>query len=117
MAGCARPSHQFQIHFKEHKPMSSKPNRSILIKLMVVWLVLLAAFTVSAVNAPLAQGAAATIDSEFLTTLPAAHGPITTSGKGYRFDSDGWIYVHIEGDPHERGYQHGFLVAKELDAI
>jgi hypothetical protein len=38
-------------------------------------------------------------------------------GKGYRFDRDGWIYVHIEGQPHERGYQYGYLVAPELAEI
>jgi hypothetical protein len=38
-------------------------------------------------------------------------------GKGYRFDKNGWIYVHIEGDPYERGFQHGYLVASELDEI
>lgn len=38
-------------------------------------------------------------------------------GKGYRFDRDGWIYVHIEGEPYERGYQYGYLVAPELAEI
>jgi len=37
--------------------------------------------------------------------------------KGYRFDKNGWIYVHIEGEPYERGFQHGYLVASELDEI
>jgi hypothetical protein len=38
-------------------------------------------------------------------------------GQGYRFDRNGWIYVHIEGDPHERGYQHGNLVALEVKEV
>lgn len=38
-------------------------------------------------------------------------------GKGHRFDRNGWIYIHIEGDPHERGYQHGYLIAPELQEI
>jgi outer membrane protein assembly factor BamB len=33
---------------------------------------------------------------------------------GYRFNVQGWIYVHIEGDPYERGYQHGYLLAAEI---
>ena len=41
----------------------------------------------------------------------------TEYGKGYRFDKNGWIYVHIEGEPYERGFQHGYLVASELDEI
>ena len=38
-------------------------------------------------------------------------------GKGYRFEKNGWIFVHIEGDPYERGYQHGYLAAAELREI
>lgn len=38
-------------------------------------------------------------------------------GKGYRFEKDGWIYLHIEGDAFERGKQHGYLVAKEIADI
>ena len=37
--------------------------------------------------------------------------------KGFRYEKNGWIYLHIEGDPYERGFQHGYLVAKEyIDA-
>jgi len=42
---------------------------------------------------------------------------VTEYEKGYRFDKNGWIYVHIEGEPYERGFQHGYLVASELDEI
>ncbi|MFH1150679.1 MAG: C45 family peptidase [Actinomycetota bacterium] len=42
---------------------------------------------------------------------------IKTYEKGYRFDSEGWMYVHIEGEPYERGFQHGRLVAPELAEI
>ena len=38
-------------------------------------------------------------------------------GQGYRFDHHGWIYVHIEGEAYERGFQHGYLVAPELQEI
>jgi hypothetical protein len=37
-----------------------------------------------------------------------------TQGKGYRFERDGWIYVHLEGSPLEIGYQHGYLLAPEI---
>jgi Phospholipase B len=37
-----------------------------------------------------------------------------TQGKGYRFERGGWIYVHLEGSPHDLGYQHGFLLAAEI---
>jgi hypothetical protein len=34
--------------------------------------------------------------------------------KAYRFERGGWIYVHLEGSPHDIGYQHGFLLASEI---
>ncbi|MBW2619423.1 MAG: hypothetical protein JRC92_11170 [Deltaproteobacteria bacterium] len=40
-----------------------------------------------------------------------------TSGQGYRFDENGWTYLHIEGQPRQRGYQHGYLLAPELEEI
>ena len=29
----------------------------------------------------------------------------------YRFEHDGWIYVHLEGSPEQIGFQHGSLLA------
>jgi hypothetical protein len=34
--------------------------------------------------------------------------------KANRHEKDGWIYLHIEGKPEERGFQHGYLLAKEI---
>src|SRR5882724_1054481 len=34
--------------------------------------------------------------------------------KGKRFERAGWIYLHVEGEPAERGFQHGYLLAKEI---
>lgn len=34
--------------------------------------------------------------------------------KAYRFDKGGWTYVHLEGSPHDIGYQHGWLLAREI---
>ncbi len=39
---------------------------------------------------------------------------VTTYGPAYRYPVGGWIYLHIEGKPYERGYQHGHLMAKEI---
>lgn len=50
-------------------------------------------------------------------TAKPADGKITRYEKGYRFDCNGWTYVHIEGKPYERGFQHGRLVAPELAEI
>lgn len=34
--------------------------------------------------------------------------------KAKRFDRNGWIYVHLEGGGRDRGFQHGYLLAKEI---
>ncbi|MGA7412446.1 MAG: C45 family autoproteolytic acyltransferase/hydrolase [Bryobacteraceae bacterium] len=39
---------------------------------------------------------------------------VQTFGPAYRYPSGGWIYLHIEGAPYERGYQHGHLMAREI---
>ncbi|MFN7993517.1 MAG: C45 family autoproteolytic acyltransferase/hydrolase [Bryobacteraceae bacterium] len=44
---------------------------------------------------------------------PAADA-IRTFGPAYRYPASGWIYLHIEGGPYERGYQHGHLMAREI---
>jgi len=54
------------------------------------------------------------------TAVPLSEGYITVKQKGwlakaYRVDRNGWIYLHIEGGPFERGFQRGFLTANEID--
>jgi hypothetical protein len=47
----------------------------------------------------------------------AAHGgraDASISGPGYRFESGGWTYVHLQGDPAEIGFQHGQLLADQI---
>ena len=46
-----------------------------------------------------------------ITRSPDLHG-------AYRFDRDGWIFIHLEGTPRQIGYQHAYLLAPEiLDAF
>jgi hypothetical protein len=37
-------------------------------------------------------------------------------GPAYRYTQDGWIVVHVEGEPYARGYQQGRLLSKEIVA-
>ncbi|MHC4630876.1 MAG: C45 family peptidase, partial [Planctomycetota bacterium] len=37
--------------------------------------------------------------------------------KAHRVDTNGWIYLHIEGQPFERGFQRGYLTANEIDEL
>lgn len=49
---------------------------------------------------------------------PAAErNGVVKYGPGYRFEENGWVYIHIEGKPYERGFQHGYLAAPELKVI
>jgi hypothetical protein len=34
--------------------------------------------------------------------------------KAFRQERNGWIFLHIEGKPFARGFQHGYLMAKEI---
>lgn len=43
-----------------------------------------------------------------------ARDAVQTFGPAYRYPAAGWIYLHIEGSPYERGYQHGHLMAREI---
>src|SRR5436853_6199920 len=35
--------------------------------------------------------------------------------KATREDKNGWIYLHAEGSPADIGYQHGYLLANDID--
>jgi hypothetical protein len=61
------------------------------------------------------------------TDLAAAQAPVSADfqpdpaavqryGPAYRFPQSGWTVLHIEGEPYERGYQHGRLMATEIAA-
>ena len=44
----------------------------------------------------------------------------TASGRAepsYRFDRNGWIFVHLEGTPAQVGFQHGYRLAAEIDDL
>ena len=43
-----------------------------------------------------------------------AREAVQTFGPAYRYPAAGWIYLHIEGKPYDRGYQHGYLMAPEI---
>ncbi|MEF8847926.1 MAG: hypothetical protein V5A68_02190 [Candidatus Thermoplasmatota archaeon] len=32
----------------------------------------------------------------------------------YRYNIQGWIYTYIHGEPYQRGFQHGYLLASEI---
>jgi hypothetical protein len=49
-----------------------------------------------------------------VSAAPAAPDDARLKG-AYRFDQSGWVYVHLEGDPGAVGFQHGSLLAPEIE--
>jgi hypothetical protein len=74
----------------------------------LTWPLLLALFVVPA--AALAQ---LNVEGAKFNPDPAT---VLRWGNGYRFQQAGWIVVHVEGQPYERGYQQGRLLASEIAA-
>ena len=35
--------------------------------------------------------------------------------KSFKYEKNGWIYLHIEGEAKQRGFQHGYLLAKQIE--
>ncbi|HVL15988.1 MAG TPA: C45 family peptidase [Gemmata sp.] len=50
--------------------------------------------------------------------VPVGHEPDPKSVQRYqkatRYTQAGWVVLHIEGEPYDRGYQHGRLMAAEI---
>jgi hypothetical protein len=46
---------------------------------------------------------------------PDSPSPQAAAQHGYRFQSGGWTYVHLEGTPAEIGVQHGQLLWAEIE--
>lgn len=50
-------------------------------------------------------------------TLFSCHTPKNRLGNATRVDKNGWIYIHLSGSPADIGFQHGYLVAPEIDTL
>ncbi len=68
-------------------------------RLLMGWVVVAAGLSLSCRTAPVATG-----DQEK-----------TWLAKAYRYDENGWIFLHTEGAPFERGFQRGYLTADKID--
>jgi hypothetical protein len=66
-----------------------------------------------------APAASLLVSAAALGQAPAPFSPdpatVQRYGAGYRYPQEGWIVLHIEGAPYERGVQHGRLLAPEID--
>src|SRR5205807_4183393 len=66
-----------------------------------------------------AAQASASANDAVVVTIAAAREHAAASDprlkSSSRFEQGGWIYVHLEGDPGTVGYQHGYLLAPEIE--
>lgn len=76
------------------------------------------AFAVLVVLAALADAPPAAAGATAALARPRALTPAEQAWVAHakRVDRDGWIHLRIAGGPRERGFQHGYLLAKEIDA-
>ena len=45
----------------------------------------------------------------------AAAAPDVRLDGAYKFNEGGWTYVHLQGTPEQVGFQHGYLLAREIE--
>ena len=89
--------------------------------LLILAAVLLAASALSATlvwrGADPASGATTSFQPAVPQLDATPSGDVVRYGAGYRYEANGWTFVHIEGKPYERGYQNGRLMADEIAAF
>jgi hypothetical protein len=73
--------------------------------------IVLTGFLLFAAGSSRAAGADPNASAELYSPDPAS---VQTFGSAYRYPQAGWTVLHIEGEPYERGYQHGRLMAPEI---
>jgi hypothetical protein len=71
------------------------------------------------VSAALGQKANPPTSASAASPAGRDYAPLTEEQKGWlqhanRHEKHGWVYLHIEGEPRERGFQHGYLLADEI---
>ena len=50
-----------------------------------------------------------------LSASAAAPAPDPRLQGAYKFNEGGWTYVHLQGTPEQVGFQHGYLLAREIE--
>ena len=48
------------------------------------------------------------------SALPLSGEQQSWIAKAHRSEKAGWVYLHVEGEPHDRGFQRGYLLAREI---
>ncbi len=66
-----------------------------------------------------AAGGDAWFDDVQLQQLPdleplIPYETVTWYGPAFRYTDKGWTFVHIEGEPYQRGFQYGYLLSRDI---
>ena len=91
-----------RIAFQQVKLRRSKTKRNLQILICGVFITILLAGCAREATVSFRPGEITAKENEWLA-------------KAYREDKNGWIYLHIEGEPFGRGFQRGYLTANETD--
>src|SRR5487761_446017 len=78
------------------------------------WLIVVAALLNSMLSIECASSAADRPVPPRVSSFTPDPASVVRSGPAYRYSRSGWIVLHVEGTPYERGYQHGDLMAREI---
>lgn len=73
-------------------------------------------FSLAIVAAPFPASAAG--PGSAATAISMASAGETSDARlngAYKFNEGGWTYVHLEGTPEQVGFQHGYLLAREIE--
>ena len=54
------------------------------------------------------------LSDQISSTAPLTKEQESWASRAERHERAGWVYLHIEGQPRERGFQYGYLMAKEI---
>lgn len=57
----------------------------------------------------------ATASMALCAAAPASSATDPRLQGAYKFTDGGWTYVHLEGTPEQIGFQHGYLLAREIE--
>jgi hypothetical protein len=92
--------------------MSNGVRRIVAIVILIVGVGLLWLAMDSIQEANLAKSA---LDAEIAYARERATSSDPRLAGTYRFERGGWVYVHLEGDPAQIGFQHGYMLAPEIE--
>jgi Phospholipase B len=92
--------------------MSDMARKVVALSIAIVGAVLLWAPWRSNIDA---QEAKKNMDAAIASAREVASSNDPRLKGAYSFERGGWVYVHLEGDPNTIGFQHGYLLAAEIE--